>query len=433
MLCNKALNLLEQEFPLIENQMQCMRCGFCLPTCPTYALTGRERSSPRGRIALTKAVAEGKLEFSKAIADEVFFCLDCRACTSVCPSGVRVGEIMELYRNKVRKKESRTNQSSWLRKFVLEKMLPHPKFLEASTLPIILYQRLAIQWLIRNSGALKLVPDWMQRAEALLPNFSRPLRPQIPQTTAPVGNKRGRVGFFLGCAMSLIFPNVSSKTIALLAGQGFEVITPEDIKCCGAPHVNEGDRNTARKLAVHNMEILLALDVDFILTDCAACGAMLKEYEGLLNSSHKDDAAAFKEKIRDISEFLASIDSRTDNWQPINRTVTFHDPCHLCHAQGISNEPRQLLAKIPGLAVKEMRESSWCCGSAATWGIKNTKESKKLINRKLKNIQATNADMVVTANPGCQLQLEWGVNHADMEQQVVHIVELLAESCCPES
>lgn len=423
---DKLGNFTPQDAPGYEDVLQCMRCGFCLPTCPTFALTGRERSSPRGRVALARAVAEGKLDFTDAVKEESFFCLDCRACTTACPSGVRAGEVMEVCRSQSHQQHPLGHVGKSFRSFILQRMLPDPDLLEKSLLPARLYQRLGIQWLVRHSKALKLGPAWMEKAEGMMPELEAPLRPRLPELTAARGEKRGKVGFFLGCIMTLMYPEVSRQTVRVLSHQGFDVVTPKTTKCCGAPHLNEGDRQTARELALFNLELFMAQDVDYIVTDCAGCGASLKEYEELLEEE-ADHArlVAFRAKIRDISEFLVEVGLRTADLKPVNRSVTYHEPCHLCHAQGISRQPRELLRQIPGLELREMNEASWCCGSAATWGLKFSKESQQVLDRKLNNVKQTGADILVTANPGCQLQLAWGVREAGLPQEVQHLMELL--------
>jgi glycolate oxidase iron-sulfur subunit len=426
---DKLGNFTAQDAPDYEDVLQCMRCGFCLPTCPTFALTGRERSSPRGRVALARAVAEQKLEFSDAVKHEAFFCLDCRACTTACPSGVRAGEVMEICRSQSHQQYPLKHVGKSFREFILQRMLPNPDLLEKSMLPARLYQRLGIQWLVRHSKALKLGPAWMEKAEGMMPDLAAPLRPQLPELTPARGEKRGRVGFFLGCIMTLMYPGVSRQTVRVLAHQGFDVITPKQTKCCGAPHLNEGDRQTARELALFNLDLFLKADVDYIVTDCAGCGATLKEYEELLEElAEHDKLAAFRSKIRDISEFLAEVGLRTEELQPLNKSVTYHEPCHLCHAQGISRQPRDLIKQIPGVELREMNEASWCCGSAATWGLKFSKESQQVLDRKLGNVKQTGADILITANPGCHLQLAWGVREAGLPQEVMHLMELLGQA-----
>jgi len=422
-------NFVPQDAPAYADVLQCMRCGFCLPTCPTYALTGRERSSPRGRVALARAVAEEKLEFTSAVKEEAFFCLDCRACSTACPSGVRAGEVMEICRSQAHQQRPDGYVGRAFRDFVLQRMLPDPVRMEYSMLPARLYQKLGIQWLVRHSHVLKLGPDWVAKAEGMLPQLEVPLRQQIPVLTPARGEQRGRVGFFLGCVMTLMYPGVSRQTLRVLSGQGFDVITPQNTKCCGAPHLSEGDRQTARELALFNLELFLAADVEVIVTDCAGCGAALKDYEELLDGMVPHERlAAFRAKIRDVSEFLAEVGLRSDGLRTIHKTVTYHEPCHLCHAQGVSRQPRTLLKAIPGIELREMKEASWCCGSAATWGLKFEGESRQVLERKLENVRRTDAEVLVTTNPGCQLQLAWGIGQAGMPQQVMHLMELLGSA-----
>jgi glycolate oxidase iron-sulfur subunit len=422
-------NFASRDAPAYADVLQCMRCGFCLPTCPTYALTGRERSSPRGRVALARAVADEQLGFTEAVKAEAFFCLDCRACTSACPSGVRAGEVMELCRSQAQAFYPLGTAGKAFRSFILERMLPSPERLETAMLPTRLYQRLGIQWLVRHSQMLKLGPDWLAKAEGMLPTLARPLRPQLPEMVQARGERRGKVGFFLGCVMTLMYPEVSRNTVKVLAHQGFDVLTPQQTKCCGAPHLSEGDRETARQLALFNLELFLQQEVDYIVTDCAGCGAALKEYEELLEGqAEHEKLRRFRSKIRDISEFLAEVGLRTGELQEVPATATYHEPCHLCHAQGISRQPREILRQIPGVELREMQEASWCCGSAATWGLKHAQESRQVLDRKLANVAATGAQLLVTANPGCHLQLAWGVREAGMPQQVVHLMELLGRA-----
>lgn len=422
----KLGNFTPEDAPGYEDVLQCMRCGFCLPTCPTFVLTGRERSSPRGRVAMARAVAEGKLPFGEAMKEEAYFCLDCRACTTACPSGVKAGEVMEVCRSQVHQQKPLPKWQAGFRNFILQKMLPSPDLLETSMLPARLYQKLGIQWLVRNSQVLKLGPEWVNKAEAMIPELHPPLRPRLPDVVPAVGEQRGRVAFFLGCIMTLMYAEVSRQTVRILTHQGFEVVTPKAQKCCGAPHLTEGDRDTTRSLAQHNLDLFMELEVDAIVTDCAGCGAALKEYEELLEESGEHEKlAAFRSKIKDVSEFLIEQGLRTEGLKPVEQIVTYHEPCHLCHAQGISEQPRELIKAIPGIDYRELNEASWCCGSAATFSLKYTDESQQILDRKLENVQATGADLLVTANPGCHLQLAWGLKKAGLPQKVVHITELL--------
>lgn len=425
----KLGNFTSEDAPEYEDVLQCMRCGFCLPTCPTFALTGRERSSPRGRVALARAVAEGQLDFNQAMKEEAYFCLDCRACTTACPSGVKAGEVMEVCRSQVHQQIDQPKWQKLFRSFILEKMVPNPDLMETSMLPARLYQKLGVQWLVRNSRLLKLGPKWIDKAEGMLPEMHQPLRQQLPQITPAKGEKRGSVAFFLGCVMTLMYAEVSRQTVRVLSHQGFDVITPKEQKCCGAPHLTEGDRETTRQMAAHNLDLFLDLEVDAIVTDCAGCGSALKEYEEILTERQDHDRLElFHSKIKDVSEFLVEVGLRTEGLLPVNKSVTYHEPCHLCHAQGISKQPRDLIKAIPGIEYREMKEASWCCGSAATFSLKFTEESQQILDRKLDNVKQTKADILVTANPGCHLQLAWGLREAEMPQPVLHLMELLGQA-----
>jgi glycolate oxidase iron-sulfur subunit len=424
-----AGNFHPDDAPAYESILQCMRCGFCLAVCPTYALTNRERSSPRGRAALARAVAEGKLEFTPAVRDEAFLCLDCKACSTACPSGVRVGTIMEFCRSQAQVFHPPSLPAGMLRDFILKRMLPSPALMETSMLPARLYQRLGLQWAARRLGINRFLPGVLAKMEGILPTLAPPLRLEIPEMIPALGKKRGRVGFFLGCAMSLVFPEVSRQTARILSQQGFDVVTPKEVKCCGAPHLAEGDRETARHLALINIDLFLALDVDFIVTDCAGCGCALKEFEEILEErADHERLRLFHSKIRDISEFLAEVGIRTEDLRPVSLSVTYHEPCHLVHGQGLSRPPRQVIRAIPGIELREMKESSWCCGMAGSFALKELETSRTILERKLANVRATGADVLVTANPGCHLQLAWGVRELGMIQPVWHVVELLGRS-----
>ena len=424
-----AGNFHPADAPSYESILQCMRCGFCLAVCPTYALTNRERSSPRGRAALARAVAEGRLEFTPAVGEEAYFCLDCKACTTACPAGVRVGTIMEFCRSQEQGFRPPSLPAGFLRDFILKRMLPSPALMETSLLPVRLYQRLGVQWAVRRFGINRFLPGVLAKMEGILPALERPLRLDLPEVIPAQGKKRGRVAFFLGCAMSLVFPEVSRQTARILSQQGFEVVTPREVKCCGAPHLAEGDRETARRLALMNLDLFLGLDVEHIVTDCAGCGCALKEYEEILDGhADHEQLRRFRAKIRDISEFLAEAGIRTEDLRPVPMSVTYHEPCHLVHGQGISGPPRQVIRQIPGVELREMKESNWCCGMAGSFALKELEASRKLLERKLSNVRATGADALVTANPGCHLQLAWGVRELGMKQPVLHVVELLGRS-----
>jgi len=305
-------------------------------------------------------------------------------------------------------------------------MLPSAELMETSMLPMRLYQRLGLQRAMRNLGVNRLLPAVLSKMEGILPALERPLRQVLPRQIPARGTKRGRVGFFLGCAMSLTFPEVSRQTARVLAQQGFDVVTPREVKCCGAPHLAEGDRRTARELAAMNLDLFSGLGVDWIVTDCAGCGCALKEYEEILDGRIEHGRLeAFRRKVRDVSELLAEAGLRTEGFKPFPSSVTYHEPCHLAHGQGVSAQPRHLIRQIPGVEYREMKEANWCCGMAGSFALKELEASRRILDRKLANVRATGAEFLVTANPGCHLQLAWGVRQARMKQPVLHIMELL--------
>jgi glycolate oxidase iron-sulfur subunit len=340
---------------------------------------------------------------------------------------------MEFCRSQAQTFHPPSLPAGMLRDFILKRMLPSPGLMENSMIPARLYQRLGLQWAVRHLGINRLLPGTLAKMEGILPKLAKPLRLTIPEMIPAKGEKRGRVGFFLGCAMSLVFAEVSRLTARILSQQGFDVLTPAEVKCCGAPHLAEGDRETARQLALLNIDLFLKLDVDYIVTDCAGCGCALKEYEEILEGQGDHERIKrFRSKIRDISEFLAEVGIRTEELRPVPLSVTYHEPCHLVHGQGLSGPPRQVIRAIPGVELKEMKESNWCCGMAGSFALKELETSRKILERKLGNVRATNADVLVTANPGCHLQLAWGVRELGMKQPVWHIVELLGRSLPPE-
>lgn len=412
--------------PDYDNLMACVKCALCLSVCPTYATDAMEVQSPRGRVQLMRAVDEGVIPLTETVAEHMYHCLDCRACQSVCPSGVLVGEQVVRVRSLAERQRSR----GWLKRLVLEHLMTHPEWLEAAVWPLRIYQWLGIQGLVRKTGFLRLLPRPLQLMERLLPPLPRtPLRRALPEVTPAVGKQAYRVGFFLGCVMSLVFARTSAKTVRVLAENGCEVVTPKAQKCCGAPHAGEGDVHTLRRLARHNVDLFNRYDLDYIVADCAACSAQTKEYADLLRDDpvYGERARAFARKVRDVTEFLAEIPLREPSAE-VRRKVTYHEACHLCHAQGVSRQPRTVLGAIPGVELVEMGEASWCCGSAGVYNLSHPERAQRILDRKLDHIAATGAQAVAAANPGCLLQLMAGARERRLSVDVVHPVELLAES-----
>ncbi|MBI5484797.1 MAG: (Fe-S)-binding protein [Deltaproteobacteria bacterium] len=403
--------------------INCMRCGMCLPACPTYKETFLETASPRGRVALIRKLQEGELDQSERLLEYLSLCLDCQACASACPCGVNAGELVAEFTCE-RKGDKGLG---FMEDLILRKLVPHPDRLEASLAPMRLYQRTGLQKLVRTMGVLKMFPKPLERMEGLLPTLpSKPLRQEISEVTPAVGEQRGTVGFFLGCVMSLIFSDASRATIKLLSALGYKVITPRNQVCCGAPNMLGGDLEGLKEAAHTNVEIFGGYEVDFIVTDCGGCGAELKKYGHHIEA---EPATAFSGKVRDISQILAMhAEELRAKLKPLDLKVTWHDPCHIAHCQGIRKEPRDLLKLVPGLKYSELNEADACCGSAGTYNIERPEMSDRILKRKLDNIAASGAEVLITGNPGCLLQLKKGLADHLPQVRIAHLTEILAQS-----
>jgi len=404
--------------------INCMRCGMCLPHCPTYKETFLETASPRGRVALVRKFQEGELVESENLLEYVSLCLDCQACASACPCGVNAGELVAEFRCE-RKQEGGL---SMMEEMILRKLVPHPDRLEAATAPLRLYQKTGLQQVVRSLGLLKVFPEALGRMEGLLPELpAAPLRQTISEVTPAQGKEKGTVGFFLGCVMSLIFSEASVATVQLLSALGYKVITPKAQKCCGAPNMLGHDIEGLRDAARFNTDLFQSYRLDFVVTDCGGCGAELKKYGHHLGG--EESATSFSAKTRDISEILASeAAGLADKLKPLPIKVTYHDPCHIAHCQGIRSQPRALINMVPGIDFRELPEADACCGSAGTYNIEKPEMSDRVLSRKVQNIQKTGAEYLVTSNPGCLLQLKKALSEATPQVKVIHLTELLRMS-----
>jgi glycolate oxidase iron-sulfur subunit len=407
-----------------EKLINCMRCGMCLPHCPTYRETFRETASPRGRVALVRKFQEGELDISDRLIEYLSLCLDCQACATACPCGVNAGELVAEFRCEKKAGEG----LSFMEELILRRLLPHPDRLEAVTAPLRFYQNSGVQKVVRKLGLFKMFPPAMERMEGLLPQLpERPLRQTLQEITPAEGTERRTVGFFLGCVMSLVFSEASLATVRLLAALGYRVITPKNQKCCGAPNILASDRQGLFDAARFNCELFSGYDLDYIVTDCGGCGAELKKYGHHLEGN--GCAAAFSAKVRDITQLLdQNAELLSERLKPLRLKVTYHDPCHIAHCQGIRKEPRELFRLIPGLDYRELADADACCGSAGTYNIERPEMSDRILQRKLDNIHATGADYLVTGNPGCLLQLRKGLAAAGSTVRVVHVTEILSAS-----
>lgn len=405
-----------------EDFLSCMRCGLCLAVCPIYRELGIEPASPRGRVALIRAVAEDRLSVTKNFAQYIYGCLDCLACVNACPTGVRANELVCGAKVQI----NQEFPQPFLIRLALQKVLPSSKRLGLSLLPFHLYQQISLQRVVHRLKITNVFPEHWRDLEYLLPPLPRkPIRDQLKEVVSARGVRKHRVGYFLGCAQDLIFTSTALATAAVLTRNSCEVVIPKEQKCCGMPHVGYGEIEQARELARHNIDVFTGVEV--IVTDCATCGSFTKGYAALLKDDpdYAESALAFSRKVRDITEFLNQDVNLRQDFGEVKARVTYHDPCHLARGQGVVSEPRRLLNLIPGLELVEMKEPDWCCGGAGTYLLSHYDLSTKILDRKMANIAATNADFVATGCPGCQLQLRLGVKRAGLKAQVIHPIELL--------
>ena len=411
---------------------QCMHCGLCLPSCPTYDATKLERHSPRGRISLMRAIADGRLEATKTFGEEMYYCLGCLACMTACPAGVNYAELFEHARAEVESSGAmQSTKRNLIRAFAIHWLFGSVSRLQVVGRLLRLYQQLGLQTLVRRSGLLKLLPQRLRELEAITPT----IRPEfscdlIPAVTSATGVKRYRVAMLTGCAQDLIFSDVNRDTVEVLARNGCEVVTPAEQMCCGSLHAHNGEWNLAQELARKQIEQFPPDEFDAIITNAGGCGSHLKHYQKLLaeDPAYRERAVLWDRKIKDIHEWLSEIgiDSPA-NGRP-KQVVTYHESCHLAHGQKITAQPRRLLQAIPHVKLVELPESNWCCGSAGIYNLIQPEMANQLLRRKLDHIKSTGATIVATGNPGCLLQLINGAREEGMNLRIVHPVTLLAEA-----
>jgi glycolate oxidase iron-sulfur subunit len=414
---------------------QCMHCGLCLPSCPTYLETGKERNSPRGRISLMRAIADEELGATRRFADEMSYCLGCLACTTACPAGVDYGTLFETARAEAERSVPSGPARSLIRFFTLRFLLFHPWALRLQARLLRSYEASGIRSLLRKSGIFSLLPKRIGELE----RQSLPIRRQfsdeiIAAAENPVSRTRHTVALLTGCIQDIAFSDVNRATADVLLANGCAVVTPRGQSCCGSLHAHNGDLEAARALARRQIDSVDPARLDAIISNSAGCGSHLKRYGHLLadDPAYAGRAAAWSAKVRDISEWLVEIGFRSPNPPPSGAksvAVTYHEACHLCHGQKISAQPRAILRAIPGVELRECAEATMCCGSAGVYSITQPSTAAWLRDRKVSNIRLTHAGVVATANPGCQLQIQQGlVRDGAGATRVVHPVVLLAEA-----
>ncbi len=403
----------------------CIRCGLCLAVCPTYREYLNETASPRGRVALTRKGLEGALRLSPNLIEQMYGCFACMACDDICPVGIKPADLAVSMRHV----DEQRKPKIWKR-FLFKGLLAKADRLEIATLPLRLYEKLGMRRLLYFLGLNRILPERIRDYEAMLPRMpQRPLRRALPELTESDGESCRRVGYFLGCAQSLLFAEQSAATLRVLARNGCTVIAPKEIECCGMPAQGYGRMDLMLDQARNNIEVFERCNVEVIVTDCATCGSALKEYGALLSEDPEWSrrAAGFSDKVRDISEFLDEIPLKKPSGR-IDARVTYHDPCHLRRGQNVWKAPRKLLSLIDGVEFVEMPEAEWCCGSAGSQLITHYDTSRKVLDRKLDNIEGTRANIVASGCPGCRMQLKTGLQRRGDDIRVVHPVTLLDEA-----
>lgn len=405
----------------------CVHCGFCLPACPTYVLWNEEMDSPRGRIYMIKKAADGESPLDSRFKLHMDNCLGCMACMTACPSGVEYNKLIEPTRAQIERNIPRSLSERLFRRMIFA-TFPHPARLRLLALPLLVYQKSGLRALVRASGIMKLLPKQMAAMESLLPEVRS--RQSVTGTVSPKSSPRRRVGMLSGCVQQVFFSHVNAATARVLAAEGCEVVVPEEQGCCGALMVHSGLENEAIKLAKRMIATFEKANVDTIVINSAGCGSTMKEYGHLLHDDPEwaGRAAAFSAKCRDIAEVLCELEPQSAR-HPLKFRVAYHDACHLQHAQGVREQPRRLLGGIPELQVAEIPEGSLCCGSAGVYNLLQPETANQLGDRKVDNLLTTGAEAVLSANPGCLLQLMNGLRRRGMkEMPAFHMIELLDAS-----
>ena len=399
--------------------LDCVHCGLCLPSCPTYRVLGNEMDSPRGRVYLMRAYDEGRATITDSFVEHMYRCLDCRACETACPSGVQFGHMMEEMRGEI----VRQRPAHWLSRLVLNHVFPYPRRFHLASRFLQLYRYSGLQSFVRGTGVLKRLAPRMAAAEALMPQVDSDPGVKLGGEYRAEGEKLGTVAFFSGCVMNSMLGAINRSSVRLLNAAGYDVIVPTGQICCGALANHAGLRDTAGDMARKNLAAIPYDKVDAIIINAAGCGAMLKEYPLLIQGADR-----FSAKVKDISEFLVSTPIFERLRTPLARRVGYDDPCHLIHGQRIRTEPRRLLKAIPEIQFVEVEGADQCCGSAGTYNITQNELAMEILDRKMEKIQRANIEILATGNPGCMFQLRYGAERLKMKLEVVHPVELLARS-----
>ncbi|ARV60001.1 glycolate oxidase [Nostocales cyanobacterium HT-58-2] len=410
----------------------CVHCGFCLATCPSYRVLGKEMDSPRGRIYLMDGINEGEIPLNQATAQHFDTCLGCLACVTACPSGVQYDKLISATRHQVERNYPRTLPDKLFRQLIFS-LFPNPDVLRILLIPLFFYQKLGLQKLVRGTELLKRLSPRLAAMESILPEVTlKSFQDNLPDIIPAQGQKRYRVGVILGCVQRLFFSDVNEATVRVLTANGCEVVIPKTQGCCAALPEHQGQAEQAKALARQMIDSFTNTDVDFVIINAAGCGHTLKEYGHILEDDpeYREKAQEFSAKVRDVQEFLATV-GLTAKLSPLADkplTLVYQDACHLLHGQKISVQPRQLLQQIPGVKLREPIDAAICCGSAGVYNLMQPEVANELGQQKVWNLLNTGAELIASANPGCTLQIRKHLRLQDKEISIMHPIELLDHS-----
>ena len=414
-----------------DRALSCVHCGLCLPACPTYTETGHEADSPRGRIQLMRGLADGVIEPTESVREHLDLCLDCRACETACPSGVVYHELIEETRNRLG--TTAPTLQGRLMRGIFFNLFIHPTRLKLALLPARVMQKIGLYGLMRKTGVFRVLPPGLRKMEQMLPERGKLWPTPLPERVAAKSERKATVGFVAGCIGSVMFEKVNRQAVELLSAAGAEVVVPKQQTCCGAIHHHNGVWEPAKEYAKRNIDLFIPEDgppaVDHVTCTIAGCGAMLHEYDHLLRDDPKyaERAKEFSRRAKDVSELLVEL-GVPEAKHRVERTVTYHEACHLVHAQKVSASPKKLLAMIPGLTVVPLPEGDMCCGAAGTYNLQHPAMATQLAERKLRHVRTTGAATCVTGNVGCAMHIQSEATAKGKALEVVHPVELLHEA-----
>jgi glycolate oxidase iron-sulfur subunit len=410
------LKIADLDLPELYN---CVHCGLCLNQCPTYRALRLEPESPRGRIHLVRAAAEGRIDLTDRFKEHIYLCLLCRACETACPSGVQYGRIAETAREHLGLPGSKLARV--IQNFCFTRLLPYPRRLRELIGLLRLYQRTGVQKLIRP-----LLPKNLAEMDAMLPSIPKDFFQPKSNTLPAIGQRRVKAAMLNGCVMPLLFGEVNAATVRVLQRNGCEIVFPGMQTCCGALNIHNGEQAAAKRMARQNIDVYLATNVEAVIVNAAGCGAAMKEYGYLLRDDpdYAAKAKRFSMLVKDASEFLANLGLK-GRLGRLEITVTYQDPCHLAHGQRITHQPRKLLGAIPGVKFVELEGADRCCGSAGIYNLTHPQMAQALLKEKMQTIAASGAEAVVAPNPGCMLQLRYGARRYGHPVEVYHLMDLL--------